>query len=58
MTMIDAPGTTLGSTELVQVRKSSIRDLKFIECTTGPKNLAALAATGVNDSGYRGVLQP
>jgi hypothetical protein len=58
MTMIDAPGATRGSTEFVQVRRSSIRGLKFIECTTGPKNPAALAATGVNDSGYRGVLQP
>ena len=46
-----APGASLESTGGVHVRRSLIRDLKCIECNTGPENRAALAASGVNDSG-------
>jgi hypothetical protein len=56
--MMGAPGASLESTDVVHARRSSIRDLKCIECNTGPENRAALAASGVNDSGYCGLLQP
>ena len=51
MTMMGATGTARGSTSGVQERRSSIRDLKCIECNTGPENWANLAAAGVNGSG-------
>ena len=58
MTMMGAPEFARESTGAEHVRRSSIRELKSIECKTGPENPASLAATGVNNSGYRGLLQP
>jgi hypothetical protein len=58
MIMMGVPGAVRELVVVVHVSSSSIRDLKSIEWKTGPENPAALAVTGVNDSGNRGLLQP
>jgi hypothetical protein len=46
-----APGAPLEPIGVVHVRRSLTRNLKCIECNTGPENRDALAASGVNDFG-------